>query len=263
MPWYWPGRGDRGGRVDPGGQWAVGVPPPGWGCACQWLAGACWLGGQPGVAGLADAHPGLVVVPLLSAEQGAAAAAMLATTTPKATWIIWRQADAKTTLPGQCGNKPLLQRVSCVKLVDDGQQHPTLLRCTPQYTSTRTRTRKLATERPRKPLGEWIQTLPPHIAPTIQVTWGWKRETTGTNKATIGLIRVEGTHGQGDSLDHLLGRSGQHGIFVEPLHWHDTLLPIKVAWERRGPDDSPDDYLQRLLDKGFHRGLGQDPHMAA
>ena len=61
--------------------------------------------------------------------------------------------------------------------------------------------------------------------------------------------------GQSDAPDTILGRSGQQGIFVEPIH-----PPIKVAWEKWQPTDTADDYIQRLLDKGHKWGLaGLEP----
>eukprot|EP00435_Cladocopium_sp_Y103_P006726 s3371_g2.t1 len=156
-------------------------------------------------------HKTRAIIQCRDQEQGQAAAAMLTTITLKAAWIIWRQADATTTLPGQCGSKPILQRVICNKLVDPGQNsptHPEILRVIFDNHYTSKRTSSLAAERPRKALGDWVQTLPPPIATTIQDTWGWKQQHSGSNHATIGLIRVEGTFGAGDSPDLLVGRSG-------------------------------------------------------
>jgi len=221
-----------------------------------------------------DGSPFRAVIQCADEDQGQAAAAMLNNTTPKAVWLIWRLATGTTTIPGQCGTKPVLQRVRCHKLVDQGQREPALLRCTQQaittttkhtetlrvifdeqYISNKTRTTALA--RPRKALGDWIQTLPTTAAAAIQDTWGWKQHAQGPHKSIIGLIRVEGTFGQSDAPDTILGRSGQQGIFVEPIHWHHPLPPIKVAWEKWQPTDTADDYIQRLLDKGHKWGLAR------
>jgi hypothetical protein len=93
------------------------------------------------------------------------------------------------------------------KLVDQGQREPALLRCTQQAITTTTKhteticvifdeqyisnkKRITALERPRKALGDWIQTLPTTAAAAIQDTWGWKQHAQGPHKSIIGLIRV-------------------------------------------------------------------------
>jgi len=194
---------------------------------------------------------------------------MLANIKQRAVWILWRQADGTTSIPGQCGNKPLLQKVASIKIVDDPLGSPHLLRCTPkaiQTTTTHTEilritfdeqyiSKKLQTtarERPRKALGDWASTLPAHIANSIHDTWGWKQEHTGPNRAITGLIRVQGTFGSKDAPDYILGRSGQQGIFTAPIHWHNPLPNIKV-------EDTHEDYIQRLLERGHQWGLARGP----
>ena len=83
-----------------------------------------------------DGSPFRAVIQCADEDQGQAAAAMLNNTTPKAVWLIWRLATGTTTIPGQCGTKPVLQRVRCHKLVDQGQREPALLRCTQQAITT-------------------------------------------------------------------------------------------------------------------------------
>lgn len=217
--------------------------------------------------------PFRAVVQTDSEDQAQAAKAMLTGIKSSAVLILWRFAKGNTQIPGQCGNKTVLQRVQNIQVHTEGQL-PKLKRCTSEATATMTRptvvmrvifdkdycTTNLwhtVQSQPRKAMQQWTQYIPTAAAASIQDTWGWKQETHGNKHAVVGLLRVEGTYNKAEAPDKILRASGLRGVFIEPMRWEDPLPPIKVQWRTKTDAEPHQEYIQQLLDAAPCWGLAR------
>ena len=148
---------------------------------------------------------------------------MLNNTTPKAVWIIWRLASVG---PNQSSNEPAATNWSTrdnasrpCSAAHNGHHHQDKThRDTPRHLRRAVHQQKNPHHRtgtPPQSSGRLGPNTPQHGGSSHTGHLGLEATHAGPAQNIIGLIRVEGTFGNSEAPDAILGRSGQQGIFVE------------------------------------------------